>query len=260
MDFPYERYQTLTAPLVVYYPAGEEEYARWITTTIDNAARQLAGLLGRSAPELEILVVAPADWELAPHEEPEEIASPQPYWTDVTSPPSLVVPIEVDSIFGELTPAKLAYFLYHELALAFLENDPRPWPVDYPLWADEWQFKFAALWLSHTLDEVEGIVNKDLRKQYVDIFEVEPDGKTPVTIRGFDWYEDTSLEDYLAYELLLEQFTADLLSRYTPDILPRFLDLYRTERKTLLSDEVTEMLAQVLGPGGAEWLESLTYF
>ncbi len=61
------------------------------------------------------------------------------------------------------------------------------------------------------------------------------------------------------YELLLEQFAADLLARYEPDILSRFLALYRTERE-LLSDDVTTMLATVLGPGGSEWLEALVYF
>jgi hypothetical protein len=59
---------------------------------------------------------------------------------------------------------------------------------------------------------------------------------------------------------LLEQFAADLLAHYEPAILPRFLALYRTDRDTLLSDDVTTMLATALGPGGAEWLENLTYF
>jgi hypothetical protein len=81
-----------------------------------------------------------------------------------------------------------------------------------------------------------------------------------VTVRGFDWYEDTTPEDYLVYQLLLEQFAADLLARYDPGILPRFLALYRTERETLLSDEVTSMLATALGPSGDTWLEELVYF
>ena len=55
--------------------------------------------------------------------------------------------------------------LYHELSLAFLEDDPRPWSEESPLWADEWQFKFAALWLSQRLDGVQGVVNKDLHEQ-----------------------------------------------------------------------------------------------
>ena len=85
----------------------------------------------------------------------------------------------------------------------------------------------CALWLAQRLDNVQGIVNKDLREEYADIFEPEADGKTPVTVRGFDWFEDTAVEDYLTYELLLEQFAADLLAKYEPDVLPRFLDLYR---------------------------------
>ncbi len=68
------------------------------------------------------------------------------------------------------------------------------------------------------------------------------------------------LEDYLTYELLLEQFAADLLAKYEPDVLPRFLDLYRQERAVLLSDDATIMLVSVLGAGGEEWLESLVYF
>ena len=107
---------------------------------------------------------------------------------------------------------------------------------------------------------MQGVANKDLHEEHAEIFEPEPDGKTPITVRGFDWDEDTPPEDYLTYELLLEQFAADLLAHYEPAILPRFLTLYRTDRATLLSDDVTTMLATALGPGGAEWLESLTYF
>lgn len=261
MLFPYERYETLAEPLTVYYPAGEEARARWAYQTIEKAGQALTQLLGQPMPELEIVLVAPVDWPLAPHdEEADQDEYPHPYWTEATTPPSIVIPAEVDLIFGEMTQEKLAYMLYHELALAFVEADPRPWPEEYPLWADEWQLKFAALWLSQRFDHVQGVVNKDLHEQYAEIFELEPDGKTPDTVRGFDWYEDTSPEAYLCYELLLEQFAADLLATYSPDILPRFLSLYRKEQATLLSEDVTVMLASVLGPDGAGWLEDLTYF
>jgi len=53
--------------------------------------------------------------------------------------------------------------------------------------------------------------------------------------------------DDLTYGLLLEQVAADLLARADPAILPRFLMLYRTGRDTLLSDDVTTMLATALG-------------
>jgi hypothetical protein len=260
MLFPYERYETLAEPLTVYYPAGEEARARWVFQTIEKAGQLLAQLLDQSVPELEIVLVAPTDWSLAPRDEAGQDEYPHPYWTEATSPPSIIIPAEVDLIFGEMTQEKLAYMLYHELALAFTEADPRPFPDEYPLWADEWQLKFAALWLSQRLDQVQGVVNKDLHEHYAEIFEPEPDGKTPVTVRGFDWYEDTSPEDYLSYELLLEQFAADLLATYEPAILPRFLALYCKEQESLLSEDVTTMLASVLGPQGAEWLEERVYF
>lgn len=260
MLFPYERYENLAEPLVSYYPVAQETHARWIAQRVSDAGKLLSQLLGQPVPELEVLLVDPADWQLAPHDDPEEIGILQPFWTDQTSPPSLVVPTELDPVFGEATQEKLAFLLYHGIALAFLEADPRPWPGDYPLWADEWQLKFAALWLSHELDGVQGTVNKDLLAEYEDIFEPELDGKTPDTVRSFDWYEDTEAEDYVGYELLLEQFATDLLAHSDPGVLPRFLALYRTERETLLSDEVTEMLATALGPGGGEWLEEQVYF
>ncbi len=260
MLFPYERYETLAEPLTIHYPTGGESRARWVCQKIDRAGQLLTQLLGQPMPELEILLVATTDWHLAPRDEADELDKPHPYWTDTTSPSCIVVPLEIDPIFGEPTQEKLAFALYHELALAFLGNDPRPWPDEYPLWADEWQLKFAALWLSQQIDGQQGVVNKDLHEQYAEIFEPEPDGKTPVTVRGFDWYEDTTPEDYLCYELLLEQFAADLLAQYSPEILPRFLALYRTDRNVFLSDEVTEMLGMVLGPGGVEWVEGLVYF
>src|SRR6266567_444443 len=260
MSFPYERYETLAEPLTVYYPTGEEALARWVFQMVDKAGILLTKLLGQPLPEVEILVVAPQDWSIAPHEEPEELNNPHPYWTDVTSPPCIVVPLELDPIFGESTQEKLAFILYHEVALAFLEADPRPYPNEYPLWADEWQLKFAALWLSQQIGAQKGVVNKDLHEKYAEIFEPEEDGKTPVTIRGFDWYEDTTPEDYLCYELLLEQFAADLLAHTGPAVLPRFLALYRKDYNVLLSEDVTEMLGSAIGPNGTRWLDELTYF
>jgi hypothetical protein len=260
MQFPYERYKMLNEPMAVYYPTGEETLARWVGQAVQRAGVLLTRLLGRPMPELEILVVHLEDWEAVPHSEMEEVDTPHPFWTDVTSPPSIVVPTEVDPVFGEMTPEKLAFMLYHELSLAFLEDDPRPWPEESPLWADEWQFKFAALWLAQRLNGVQGLVNKDLHEQYGDIFEPEPDGKTPTTVRGFDWYEDTTSEDYLCYELLLEQFAADLLAQSAEQLLPRFLALYRGEHAVLLSDEVTAMLVEALGAEKEDWLEGLVYF
>ena len=101
---------------------------------------------------------------------------------------------------------------------------------------------------------------KDLHDHYTEIFEPELDGKTPVTIRGFDWYEDTSAEEYLIFNLLLERFAVDLLQNYGPEILPRFLELYRNNYSVLLSDNITDIFANILGQGGAEWLEESGLF
>jgi len=258
--FPYERYQTLNEPFTLYYPADEETLARWIAQTLDKACQQLATFLHIEVPEFEILLVQMDDWSLVPHSGSEEIDAPHPYMTDVTDPPTLVIPVELDPILGEATPEKFAFMLYHELAVTFLEEDPRPWPENSPLWADEWQFNLLALWLLHSLDGVQGMANTDMREQFDDAFEPELDGKTPVTIRGFDWFEDTTAEDYLVFALLLEQFAADLLASYDIAALSTFLSLYRVEREEFLSDEVTALLGQSLGSGADEWLESLVYF
>jgi hypothetical protein len=59
---------------------------------------------------------------------------------------------------------------------------------------------------------------------------------------------------------LLERFAADLLANFDAGILPRFLELYRKDHDVLLSDEVTTMLGNALGPEGEAWLEALVYF
>jgi hypothetical protein len=263
MAFPYAQYRTLAEPLKTWYPAGQEELARQLLQEIDRASRLLGQLLNLSMPRMELLVVAAADWEFVPLEDEEEAGVPTPmlpFWTDVTEPPTLVVPEQMDEIIGEATPEKRSLLLYHELAHAFLEHDPRPWPEEAPLWADEWQLQFSAFWLFQQIHGQIENITADLHQQFAESFEPEADGKTPVTVRGFDWYEDTSPEDYLEYVLLLEKFAIDLLTRYDATILPRFLERYRRERPALLSDEVTLMLAEVLGPGGEEWLEDLAYF
>lgn len=260
MSFPYEQYETLAEPLTVYYPTGEEELARWVFHMIERGSQSLTGLLALPAPGLEIVLVSPEDWNNAPHDEPEMLAHPHPFLTEATSPSSLVVPLEIDSIFGEITQEKLAYLLFHELGTAFLASDLRPYPDEAPLWADEWQPKFASLWLVQQLMGHYGFVNTDLREQYAEMFEPEPDGKTPVTVRGFDWYDDTSPADYLVYSLLLEQLAADMLAQFDEGALPRFLARYRRDYDILLSDDVTAMLGESLGPGGVDWLENLVYF
>ena len=263
------------------YPADQETLARQLGQFIDRANKRLAQLLALETPAMEILLVAPQHWKSAPHEETGELdliptgnelrsTSGQPvgevepdlllpYWTDVTSPPSLVIPTQLDPIMGSGSPQKLAFLVFHELAHAFLEADTRPWPLESPLWADEWQMQFAALWLFQQEFDVQGVAMTDLHETFAEIFQPEPDGKTPVTVRGFDWYEDTTAHEYLEYTLLLERFAADLLANYDATILPRFLESYRAEL-VLLSDDVTAKLAEVLGESGIGWLENLDYF
>lgn len=262
MAFPYKQYETLAEPLTTYYPAGQEELARQLFQEVDQASKLLGQLLGLSRPPLEVLLVAATDWQYVPLEDDDETEPPAtmlPYWTDTTKTPTLVVPVQMDEIMGEASPEKRSLLLYHEIAHAFLEHDPRPWPDDSPLWADEWPLQFAAFWLFQQIHGQIEDITRDLHQQFSEIFEPEADGKTPVTVRGFDWYEDTTPEDYLEFALLLENFATDLLARYDATILPRFLKRYRNETP-LLSEDVTKMLADVLGDGGEEWLEELVYF
>lgn len=262
MAFPYETYATLPAAVMTYYPAGQEALAQELSREVDQASTLLEQLLGLTRPPLELLLVAPDNWQDVPLEDEDVTEPPEtmlPYWTDTTTTPTLVVPVQMDEIMGESSPEKRSLLLYHELAHAFLEHDPRPWPDDSPLWADEWPLQFAAFWLFQQIHGQVEQITTDLHEQFAAIFEPEADGKTPVTVRGFDWDEDTTPEDYLEFVLLLENFATDLLARYDASILPRFMERYRNETP-LLSDDVTKMLAEVLGKGGEEWLEELVYF
>lgn len=261
-SFPYAQYETQEGSPKIYYPIGQKDLARELQQEVLQASKHLGLLLKLPTPKMGLLLVAPADWEFAPAEDKEAAAAPStmlPYWTDVTSPPLLVVPEQMDKIIGETTSAKLSLLLYHEVAHAFLEADPRAWPEESPLWADEWQLQFAAFWLFEKLNGSIEHITTDLHQQFAESFVPEADGKTPVTVRGFDWDEDTSPQDYLEFALLLERFAIDLLTRYDATILPRFLEHYRRDAP-LKSDEVTLMLAEVLGTDGEAWLEELVYF
>ena len=67
--FPYERYSTLDEPLTVYYPVGQQEQARWVFQTVEQAGKRLSALLAQPMPTTDMLLVAPDDWELAPRED-----------------------------------------------------------------------------------------------------------------------------------------------------------------------------------------------
>lgn len=263
MAFPYEQYITLHGTFKTYHPAHQAELAQRVVHEVEQASQLLGQLLNQPLPPIEILIVATADWEHVPQEDEDETEAPPvmlPYWTDAIWPPTLVVPEQMDEIIGEGTSEKLSLLLYHELAHAFLESDPRPWPAESPLWADEWPLQFAAFWLFQQIHGQIEHITADLHQQFAEIFEPELDGKTPVTVRGFDWYEDTTPDDYLEFVLLLEKFASDLLANYDATILPHFLTCYRRDVPVLLSDEVTLMLAEALGTGGEQWLENLVYF
>ncbi len=262
MSFPYERYESLPGTPAIFYPAGQEALAQRVQHEVALASKLLGDLLQQRQPEIELAILPPADWQFAPPDNEDESGAPTtmlPYWTNVPHPSMLVIPESMDGIIGESTSEKLALLLYHEVAHAFIETDDRPWPSDSPLWADEWPLQFAAFWAFQQVNGAINHITDDLHQQFAASFEPEADGKTPVTVRGFDWYEDTSPEDYLEFVLLLEKFATDLLARNDATILPRFLDRYRQEA-ALLSDEVTLMLADILGAGGEAWLEALVYF
>src|SRR5262245_25896323 len=127
MSFPFEEYETRNEQLKIHYPTGEESQASLVLQTIDQAHKLLAKLLNQVAPEMEVLLVASKNWENRPREVPEEqveLAGPGnllPYWTDSTSPSSLVIPVVPDPIIGEPEQDKLAFLLYHEVTRAFLE-------------------------------------------------------------------------------------------------------------------------------------------
>ena len=108
MAFPYEQYKTLAEPLKVYYPASQGELARTLAQEVDQASQLLAQLLGLPAPEMVLLLVAPADWEFAPPEDADEDAAPEtmlPYWTDATEIPTLVVPEQMEMLSSSSTGA-----------------------------------------------------------------------------------------------------------------------------------------------------------
>src|SRR5215831_9550354 len=102
MFFPYDRYKKIIGLLTAYYPSNEEELAHWIVQTIEKASQRLTQLLERPMPDMEILLVKAEDWSLVPRGDLEEEHAPRPYWTDETSPPTMVVPVEIDPIFGTI--------------------------------------------------------------------------------------------------------------------------------------------------------------
>src|SRR5258708_8579331 len=171
MPFPYEHYETLAEPLTVYYPTGQHALARWIAQSIENAGKLLAQLLDRPVPALEIMLGAPTDWSFAPREDPEEPDYALPYWTNAIHPPSIVVPLQLDPIIGAPTQEKLAFLLYSALTQAFLEDDPRPWPGESPLWADQWQLQFSSRSLLQQINGLHGNVLTHLPSPPAEIFE-----------------------------------------------------------------------------------------
>src|SRR6266566_9914064 len=111
MGFPYDHYKKLAGPLTAYYPSNEEELADWIAQTLEKASERLTQLFEWPMPDMEVLLVKPEDWSLVPRDDLEEERAPRPYWTDETSPPTIVVPTEIDPTFGTITRETIALML-----------------------------------------------------------------------------------------------------------------------------------------------------
>ena len=227
----------------VFYAPQLAGRAREVRGYLAQGYRTLAQMLSVEPPEISALIVAGEDWPEAPRETARPYPPGLPYFTRAVEPPALVLPENLSPVFRPRTAATLPLTVWHELAHAFVLGRE---VVRMPTWLREFVPQAAAAAVARRVD-------LPLEEHLSRI-----DGGSGFTVRGFRG--PAGAWDQMEFQNLLLLLGAATLEEFGDGFLGRLIHALWEEREVVGEERAEELLADALGPGGPEWLQSRTEF
>jgi hypothetical protein len=221
----------------VFHPPYLAELGGSVSRILERGAHHLSGLLGMEPPGVEALLVPEEDWRGTPRDGERPYPYGLPYFTRSTHPPTLVLPPELDPVFGPRTEVLFPLTVWHELAHAFLL---RREVVRTPPWLGELLPQAAAAAVARK----EGLP-LDGHLSLVD-------RQRGFTVRTFGGR--ASAEDQMRFQNLLLVLGDAAVREFGAGFLRRLLRMLWDERDVVDEGRAEEMLAGALGSGGRTWL------
>jgi len=236
-------YESLDGEVPVLYAPRLAEKAGKIRDYLAHGYRTLAEILSVEPPEIAALVVADEDWDEAPRENEHPYPPGLPYFTRSVEPPALVLPRGLSPAFRPRTEATLPLIVWHELAHAFLLRQE---VVRTPAWLHEFIPQAAAAAVAR---EVGLSLDEHLSRI---------DRETGFTVRGLRG--PAGARDQMSFQNLLLLLGATALEEFGEEYLKKLVHALWEEDEIVDEARAEELLADALGDGGWEWLESRPEF
>lgn len=232
-------YERLEGAIPVVYPPGLRQQATEARDLLEAGSAALPEILGVEPPELQALLIADADWRRAPRENERPYPRGLPYFTRAVRPPALVLPETLSPAFRPRTDVTGALVLWHELAHAFLLREPVP---RTPPWLRE----LVPQAVSAAVARRTGLP----LQEHLEEIDREPG----FTVRSYRGRADA--EGQMAFQNLLLALGDAALQEFGEGFLRKLAHALWEETEVVGEDRAEELLAESLGPGGREWLDS----
>ena len=235
-------YERLDGAIPVLYPPALEDQARGLCGLLETGARQLTAILSVEPPELQALLVTAEDWSEAPRDKNRPYPQGLPYFTRSITPSALVLPEELSPVFRPRTGALRPLIVWHELAHAFLLQREM---VRTPTWLREFVPQAAAVAVARRSNLP---LEDHLSRIAVPNF----------TIRGFGGNSDA--EEQMSFQNLLLLFGNATLKEFGDEFLGKLVRTLWDEKDVVDEVRAEELLAEALGTGSRQWLQSRSEF
>ena len=236
-------YERLDAEVPVLYTPRLAEEAGKLSGLLARGHRALGRILSIEPPGIVAYLVADEDWREAPRDNARPYPPGLPYFTRSVEPPALVLPGELSPVFRPRTVATLPLTVWHELAHAFLLGQE---VVRTPAWLREFVPQSASAAVARRAGLPLG--------EHLSRIEGEP----AFTVRDFRGPAEAG--EQMSFQNLLLLLGAAALEEFGEGFVRRIFHALWEEDEIVDGERAEGLLADALGPGGREWLESRPEF
>ena len=205
--------------------------------------RTLGRILSVEPPVVVAYLMAGEDWYDAPRDNARPYPPGLPYFTRSVEPPALVLPEELSTVFRPRTAATLPLTVWHELAHAFLLGRE---VVRTPAWLGEFVPQAASAAVARRAGLPLG--------EHLSRIEGEP----TFTVRDFRGPAEAG--EQMSFQNLLLLLGVAALEEFGEGFVRRIFHALWEEDEIVDGERAEGLLAEALGPGGREWLESRPEF